>query len=293
MATEDLGTMAASGGDGPASTDGPPSTDGPASTAAPGAPTLTRRPERPCTLAIDIGGTGLKASVLDATGAMVADRVRVPTTYPMSPPQLVDRLVTMVAPLPEYDRISAGFPGMVRGGRILSAPQFGTEGGLGTRVVDELVHQWFGFDLAAALSEHLAKPARVANDADVQGAAVVQGKGLELVITLGTGVGTALFYEGRLLPHLEFAHHPFRKGETYNQQIGEGARKEVGSERWNRRVHKAVATFRALTFFDHCYLGGGNSRRVTGLHATDVTIVDNAAGILGGIKLWNDEHLAV
>jgi polyphosphate glucokinase len=260
-----------------------PTTDG-------GAPA---RPSKPCTLAIDVGGTGLKASVLDAVGAMVADRVRVATTYPLPPSKLVDDLAALVAPLPDYDRISAGFPGMVRGGRVLSAPAFGTVGGLGTHIDDDLVHQWYGFDLADALARRLGKPAKVANDADVQGAAVVKGTGLELVVTLGTGVGTAMFYDGRLLPHLEFAHHPFRKGETYNQQLGEAVRKEVGHDRWNRRVHKAIGTLRALTFFDHCYIGGGNSRRVTGTLTPDITIVDNSAGILGGIKLWDDIHLAL
>jgi polyphosphate glucokinase len=251
------------------------------------------RPVAPCTLAIDIGGTGLKASVLDATGMMVADRVRVATNYPVPPGKLVEDLARMVAPLPDYARISAGFPGMVRGGLVLSAPAFSRVSGLGSPVDDELQRQWRRFDLAGSLTSRLGRPARVANDADVQGSAVVSGNGLELVITLGTGVGTALFYEGRILPHLEFAHHPFRKGETYNEQLGEAARKEVGSERWNRRVHKAIAVMRELSFFDRCYLGGGNSRRVTGLDASDVVIVDNSAGILGGIKLWEDAHLAL
>jgi len=251
------------------------------------------RPERPCTLAIDIGGTGLKASVLDAGGAMVADRVKVATRYPMSPVDLVEALAALCAPLPEYDRVSAGFPGMVRAGHVLSAPAFSTVSGLGSAVVDELRRQWAGFDLAGALAERLGKPTKVANDADVQGAAVVGGHGLELVITLGTGLGTALFYESRLLPHLEFAHHPFRKGETYNEQLGEATRKAIGHDRWNVRVHKAVETLRLLTFFDHCYIGGGNSRRVTGLSVADVSVVDNSAGILGGIKLWDDLHLAL
>src|SRR5271167_2074628 len=77
-------------------------------------------PRHPFTLAIDIGGTGLKASVLDATGAMVADRVAVKTTYPCPPAKLVDNLADLVAPLPPADRVSAGFPGMVRNGVVLS-----------------------------------------------------------------------------------------------------------------------------------------------------------------------------
>src|ERR1700722_9331513 len=245
---------------------------------------------RPLTLAIDIGGTGLKASVLDATGAMVADRVRVPTKYPLAPDGaggLVPTLVKLVKPLPESDRVSAGFPGMVRRGLILSAPHFVTESGPGSKVDNQLVKAWSRFDLAGALQEALGKPTRVANDADVQGAAVVQGKGLEFVVTLGTGFGTACFMDGNLLPHLEIAHQPFRKGETYNDQLGERTRKDIGDERWNVRVRKAIGQLDQLLFFDHLYIGGGNARRVKrddlGDVAARTTIVDNNAGILGGI----------
>ena len=250
-------------------------------------------PASPSTLAIDIGGTGLKAAVLDATGALVADRVRVPTTYPTPPEKLVEDLAALVAPLPSFDRVSAGFPGMVRRGRVLTAPQFSTVAGLGSEVDPDLLEQWTGFDLESALADRFGKPARVANDADVQGAAVVRGQGLELVVTLGTGVGTAFFYDGRLLPHLEFAHHPFRKDETYNEQLGERVRKEIGASRWNKRVRKAIDTLRALCFFDHCYLGGGNAKRLEIDLPADVTVVDNTAGLLGGIKLWESGHLGM
>jgi polyphosphate glucokinase len=251
-------------------------------------------PRHPFTLAVDIGGTGLKASVLDATGAMVADRVRVPTTYPLPPEKLVSTLTRLVAPLPKAERASVGFPGMVRDGHVLSAPHFSTKHGPGSAVDDDLFKQWSEYDLATELTSKFGLPTKVANDADIQGAAVIRGKGLELAITLGTGFGSGLFYEGQLMPHLEIAHQPFRKGETYNEQLGEAIRKEVGEERWNKRVHKAIVNLRALLFFDHLYIGGGNSRRVARHNlADDVTIVDNTAGILGGIKLWESDHLAV
>jgi polyphosphate glucokinase len=250
-------------------------------------------PVEPLTLAIDVGGTGLKASVLDANGAMVADRVRVDTTYPCPPSKLVEDLASMVAPLPHAQRVAVGFPGMVRKGVVLSAPHFVTINGPGTAVDDRLVDQWAAYDLAGALKKHLGLPTRVANDADLQGAAVIKGDGLELVVTLGTGVGTAFFYEGRLLPHFEFAHAPFRKGETYNEQLGDAARKAIGNNRWNGRVRKAISGFRSLVFFDHCFVGGGNSRRLTIDLGADVSLVDNSAGILGGIKLWEGRHLTV
>jgi polyphosphate glucokinase len=245
-------------------------------------------PTGPFTLAIDVGGTGLKASVLDATGAMVADRVRVPTEYPCPPDKLVDDLVRLVAPLPTFDRVSAGFPGMVREGHVITAPHFSTEAGPGSPQSEKLVKQWHEFPLAQKLSDRLEKPAKVANDADLQGAAVVKGDGLELVITLGTGFGTGIFYSRRLLPHLEFAHTVFRKNETYNEQLGEATRKEIGEARWNRRVRKSITTLRNLMFFDHCYVGGGNAKRIDFELEEDVTIIDNTAGILGGIKLWTE-----
>jgi polyphosphate glucokinase len=154
----------------------------------------------------------------------------------------------------------------------------------------KLTEAWDKFDLATALSTATGKPAKVANDADVQGAAVVQGNGLEVVITLGTGMGSAFFLDGHLMPHLELGHHPFRKDETYDENLGELARKSKGDESWNHRVQEAIATIDALFFYDHLYIGGGNARRVNrdalGDALERITIVDNAAGILGGIKLW-------
>lgn len=247
----------------------------------------TRRPARqPDTLAIDIGGTGLKASVLDPTGEMEHARVRIPTPYPLSPQRLVDELEKLVQDLPPFDRISVGFPGMVRAGQILSAPHFVSPDGPGGTPAPKLVQAWNRFDLAAALEKVTGKPTKVANDADLQGAAVVKGAGLELVVTLGTGVGTALFYEGQLLPHLELAHHPLRKDLTYNEVLGDAARKKEGVKKWRQRVYETVETLRALTFFDHCYLGGGNSARLNDDLPAGVTVVSNDAGILGGIKLW-------
>jgi polyphosphate glucokinase len=238
------------------------------------------------TLAFDIGGTGLKASVLDERGKMLAKRIRIPTAYPCTPGGLLESLESLAKQLPPFDRVSAGFPGMVRRGHVLSAPHFVTRRGPGTQIDPRLVRLWARFDLASALAKRLGKPAKVANDADLQGAAVAKGKGLELVVTLGTGVGTALFDQGVLMPHLELAHHPLHKSGTYNERLGEAARKKVGTKRWSKRVHKAIETLRALTFFDHCYVGGGNAARIRGALASGVSRVDNAAGVRGGITLW-------
>jgi polyphosphate glucokinase len=126
----------------------------------------------------------------------------------------------------------------------------------------------------------------VVNDADLQGAAVVAGRGLELVVTLGTGVGTAIFLDGHLVPHLELAHHPLHRDRTYNEELGEAARKRIGNAKWNKRVGAALQTLERLTFYDRLYVGGGNARHLKVDLGPKAKLVDNSAGILGGIKLW-------
>jgi polyphosphate glucokinase len=197
----------------------------------------------------------------------------------------------LCAGLPEFERISVAFPGVVRNGHVITAPAFVTVAGLGTDEDPALVSAWHRFDLAGGLAGALQRPARVLNDADMQGLDVVQGQGVEVVITLGTGFGSAFFEDGRLGPHLEMAHHRFRKSQTYNEQLGDAARKDVGTERWNNRVVKAIANLRVLANFDHLYIGGGNAKKLTIELDPDVSVVDNTAGILGGIRLWDGPAL--
>jgi polyphosphate glucokinase len=225
------------------------------------------------TLAIDVGGSGLKAAVLDAAGEMISDRVRVDTPTGAAPDTIVATLVELVRDLPVSERVSVGFPGVVRDGVVRTAPNLGNDG-------------WRGFDLARALEQALGKPVRVANDADVQGLAVIQGRGIEMVVTLGTGFGTGLYEDGRLCPHLEISHQPFRKGETYDEQLGDEARRKVGGKKWQKRVKEAIDNLRALVHFDRLYIGGGNSKKLDFDLPPDVSIIDNRAGIRGGIHLW-------
>lgn len=244
----------------------------------------TRKPAAtgPFTLALDIGGTGLKASILNSKGAMMTERLRI-LTPENCPPQLMltklKELVALVPPTaPTYDRISVGFPGVVRDGRVYTAHNLGTK-------------PWVNFDLAKAVQKQFGKPCRVINDADLQGLAAVGqfgGKGVEMVITLGTGVGSSLFENGRLLPHMEFAHHPFRHDETYEEQLGDVAREAVGKKRWNKRVRVAIETLRELINFDHLYVGGGNAEKIAFQLPSDISIIPNTLGMIGGIYLWRD-----
>ena len=260
--------------------------------AAPKGNEVTARPPRrtagaPHTLSYDIGGTGLKASVLSRHGELMHEPVRTRTPYPLRPEKLVASLRQLAEGLPPYQRVSAGFPGMVREGHVLSAPHFISPSGPEGKPSPQLVKAWHRFDLEGALSAALSCPCRVANDADVQGAALIKGEGLELVITLGTGVGTALFWQGKLAPHLEMAHHPLSKGgRDYNEVLGEAVRQKIGNKKWNARLATTIDVLKALVYYDHLYIGGGNSTKVKLDLPADVSLADNTAGILGGIKLW-------
>ena len=125
------------------------------------------------------------------------------------------------------------------------------------------------------------------NDAEMQGLAVISGKGLEFVLTLGTGAGTGLFRDGELMPHLELAHHPlYGKKKTYNDYIGNAALGKVGRKHWNKRVAHTIDVLMSLLHFDHLFIGGGNARKITFEGPAFLTIVDNDAGIAGGAALW-------
>jgi polyphosphate glucokinase len=216
--------------------------------------------------------------VLDENGKMLTERVRVDTPKPCPPALLLKKLKELTAQLPPFDRVSAGFPGPVRKGRVISAANLESD-------------EWNGFDLQRAIARQTGKPTIVINDADMQGLGAIKGKGVEMVITLGTGLGSSLFEDGRLAPHIELAHIPFRKGETYEEQLGNPALEKVGKRRWNRRLAKAVEVFRTMTNFDKLYIGGGNAANVSVNLGPDVEIVSNTMGMRGGIWLWKDTNL--
>lgn len=116
--------------------------------------------------------------------------------------------------------------------------------------------------------------------------AVIEGRGVELVLTLGTGIGSALFLDGRLVPNLELGHHPFRGNRTYEELLGDAARKRLGKAAWNRRLRPAIEMLLKTFSCRALYLGGGNARRIRGRLPRRVRVVSNLAGILGGMELW-------
>jgi polyphosphate glucokinase len=179
----------------------------------------------------------------------------------------------LAAPLEAFDRVSVAFPGIVSNGVVRTAPNFASP-------------KWRGFNLAHALTRVLKRPVRILNDAEVQGLAVIRGRGVELVLTLGTGVGSALFRDGELMPHLELSQHPVHGRKTYDEYLGDRARKRVGTRKWNRRVRRVLAILETVVNFDQLHLGGGNAARINFPLGRRVRVVKNIAGLLGGIALW-------
>ncbi len=223
------------------------------------------------TLAVDIGGSGIKAMVLDMVGNPLSDRQRLKTPQPAKPEEVIDTIITL-AEQQEFDRVSVGFPGVVQNGVIKTAVN--------------LHKDWLHYDLATSLTQLLSKPVKVANDADIQGFGAISGKGVELVLTLGTGFGSALFVEGKLVSNLEMGHHPFRKKETYEEQLGRAALEKEGKKKWNERLEKAIANLDHLFNYDALYIGGGEAKNINFDLPPNAKIIPNINGLLGGIKLW-------
>lgn len=233
------------------------------------APTKT-----PITLCIDIGGSGLKAMLLDAHGKPVSERERVPTPAEATPEYVLAALDELRGMLGSFDRVSAGFPGVVKKGT--------------TYMAVNLHPAWMNFPLQAELEARWKKPARIANDADLQGYGAIHGDGVELTLTLGTGLGAGLFTDGHLCPGLELGHHPWIKGKTYEDYLGRRGLDKYGKKRWNKLLFEAIDQTEKLFNWDHLYLGGGNTKKIDFKLPKNVQIVPNEAGLLGGVALWRE-----
>jgi polyphosphate glucokinase len=229
----------------------------------------------PITLSVDIGGTGIKMMVLDVNGKPLSDRFRALTPEDPTPDRVLAVLDDLRSQIGAFDRVSVGFPGVVKDGVTLAA--------------HNLSPKWAGFPLQETLQEHWKKIVRVANDASVQGYGAIYGKGVELCLTLGTGLGSSLFTAGHLSPGLELAHHPWRKGKTYEDFLGLRGLEKHGKKKWNELVQRAIDQTNQLFNWDYLHLGGGNAKHINFELAKNVRIVPNQEGLLGGVALWRND----
>jgi polyphosphate glucokinase len=226
------------------------------------------------TLCIDVGGSGIKALVADDEGEAVTERRRIETPRPATPEAVLAAILEVTEGHGAYDRVSVGFPGVVVDGVVRTAPN--------------LDGDWSDVDLARELHHALGRPVRAANDAGVQGLGVVEGKGTEVVLTLGTGMGFGLYVDGVYVPNVELAHHPFRGEQTYEDRVSDEVRRDIGDKRWRKRVVQVVDQIVPIFNPRRVYLGGGNARLLDRDDFPEcVTLVDNVAGLLGGVRLWD------
>jgi polyphosphate glucokinase len=228
---------------------------------------------RPVTLAIDVGGSHIKAALLGATGHLVSERLRIDTPDPLTPKKLLGALVEVAGTLDAHDRVSVGINGLVHGGRLYAIPVTSNP-------------SFRGFDLAGRLRRHVRRPVRVLNDAQMHGLGFVRGRGVEAVITLGTGLGSSVFIDGGLGPHVQFLS---AKGdeELKGGDYGDLALQALGRKKWSKRVMSLIELLRRLTNFDHLYIGGGNASELKVALPADVSIGDNSAALLGAVRMWD------
>jgi polyphosphate glucokinase len=227
-------------------------------------------------LAIDIGGSHIKCMILNPRGEWQMDYKRVDTPKEATPAGVLNTITELVKGIPDYEKVSVGFPGYVRNGIVYTAPNLFNP-------------NWKNIDLGQQISNVLQKPVRLVNDADQLGLGVVSGKGYEIAVTLGTGFGTAFLVDGYLLPHMELAHHPIRKDLDYDAYIGEKALKEEGREKWNKRMERVLEVLKVVFNYDRLYIGGGGSEKLTIPLGENIHLVTNQDGIKGGAKLWELE----
>jgi polyphosphate glucokinase len=227
------------------------------------------------TLCIDIGGTGIKMMVLDPVGKPLNERARELTPKPATPQAVLGVIRKMVKEQPKFERVSVGFPGVVQRGITLTAPNLSPE--------------WAQQNLRADIEAITGAPTRVLNDADLQGYGVIERSGVEMVLTLGTGLGAALYLNGHLVPNLELGHHPFQKDKTYEERVSDAELKEHGKQKWSKRVGDMIDMLSAIFNYDRLHIGGGNAQHIKLDLPENVTLFDNVDGMSGGIRLWDDQ----
>lgn len=237
------------------------------------------------TLGVDIGGSGIKGAPVDtASGQLTAERQRITTPSPSTPEAVAGVIRQMADAFPEAaGPVGITFPGVVKNGRVLTAVNMDPA--------------WVDFDAGTFFSAKLGRPALVVNDADAAGLAEMRLgagrdiRGTVLLLTLGTGIGSALFLDGQLLPNTEFGHMEIR-GKDAESRASAKIRedKDLGWQEWGERVGEVVARLAFLINPDLVIIGGGVSRKadkflpvVQGMVKIPVVAaqLQNQAGLVG------------
>lgn len=205
-------------------------------------------------LGLDVGGTGIKGTIVDvATGELVTPRCRLHTPPGAEPAAVAATIAQIVQHFSWSGLIGCGFPAVIKGGVVHTAAN--------------IAPSWVGTDGATLLREATCSPVLLLNDADAAGIAEMRlgagrgRNGLVIMITIGTGLGTALFMDGRLVPNTELGHIEIRGKEAeYRASEAVRLRKEISWAAWAKRFNEYLCRLSALLWPDLIILGGGASR---------------------------------
>jgi polyphosphate glucokinase len=233
-------------------------------------------------IGVDIGGSGIKAAPVDlATGALTEERRRIPTPQPATPAAVVDTVRQLLGGFATTGPVGVTLPSVVRGGIVLTAANIDDE--------------WVGCDAAARMSEATGRPVTVLNDADAAGLAEVRhgagrdAAGVVLLLTLGTGIGSALFVDGALVPNTELGHLELHGGDA-EHYAADSVRvaEELGWKEFAQRLEEYVHVVERLLWPDLIIIGGGVSKKADKYlpHISAATpivpaVLRNNAGIVG------------
>jgi polyphosphate glucokinase len=239
-------------------------------------------------LGIDIGGTGIKGAPVDVeTGQLVAERFRLETPQPSVPNAVADVVGQIAAHFSYNGPAGVTFPAVVKHGVTYTAAN-----------VDR---SWIGTNAGELFSRHIGGPVTLVNDADAAGVAEIRfgagkdRKGVIILVTLGTGIGSAVFLDGQLLPNSEFGHLMIR-GKAAEKRASEKVRvdKKLSWKQWAKRISEFLNEMEKLFSPDLFIIGGGISKKAEKFFPylttkTEVIIVPaqmrNEAGIIGAAYL--------
>ncbi|AOW19544.1 polyphosphate--glucose phosphotransferase [Urechidicola croceus] len=238
-------------------------------------------------LGIDVGGSGIKGAIVDIeTGELVTKRYRIATPKGGKPEDVADTIAKIVEHFNWKGKIGCGFPAVVFHGKVMTANN-----------IDE---SWIGVQANELFKKKTGLDFVVANDADAAGEAIMKfgtgkdEKGLVIVITVGTGLGSAMFYRGKLIPNTELGVVPYKKYKRFEQYAADSARtrEKLSFKRWGARLNKFLKFVNKVFSPDMIILGGGISKEAKKFQkylTTDVPIVpaklQNEAGIIGAALL--------
>jgi|AntAceMinimDraft_17_1070374.scaffolds.fasta_scaffold71595_1 polyphosphate glucokinase len=243
-------------------------------------------------IGIDIGGTRIKAAVVDLeTGRTITKRQRIDTPRPATPEAILSACEEVIRPFGDIDLVGVGFPGVIRDGKVFTAAN--------------LDSSWVEYSLEAQLEKKLGKRVKVLNDADAAGfseirvGAGVGVSGTVILLTVGTGLGSAVFTEGKLVRNTEFGRMKFGRNLEAEAYVSETAREEanLGPAEWAKRFEEVLQEIESLYWPSMIIVGGGGAKkfdaiqplikiRATLCHAT----TKNKAGIIGA-ALWAAEKI--